>query len=190
MNYIKLFFTVVTSTVLVLSYSCKKEKVDPVIPNEEELITSLYLTLIDSIAGDTIVMSFIDLDGDGGNPPTVSGGTLVSNSVYYGQVLLLNETVNPPDNISNEVEDEGEEHQFFYEALSGLELNVDYSDEDSDGNPIGLTIRAISGTESNGELRITLRHEADKFGDGVSDGNIANAGGETDIQVTFDVEIQ
>ena len=30
----------------------------------------------------------------------------------------------------------------------------------------------------------------DKFANGVKQGNIANAGGETDIEITFDVEIQ
>jgi len=39
-------------------------------------------------------------------------------------------------------------------------------------------------------VTITLRHEPAKDATGVSDGDITNAGGETDISVNFPVEIQ
>ena len=34
-------------------------------------------------------------------------------------------------------------------------------------------------------MTVILRHEPNKAGAGVSDGDITNAGGETDIEVTF-----
>jgi len=37
---------------------------------------------------------------------------------------------------------------------------------------------------------VTLRHQPDKGAIGVSDGDITNAGGETDIEVLFDVIIE
>ena len=42
----------------------------------------------------------------------------------------------------------------------------------------------------SGTITVTLRHEPNKDAAGVSSGDIANAGGETDIEVTFNVEIQ
>jgi len=40
-----------------------------------------------------------------------------------------------------------------------------------------------------GGLRITLRHEPNKTAAGVQNGDITNAGGETDIEVTFTFEV-
>ncbi|MFT5072516.1 MAG: hypothetical protein ACI8V8_002491, partial [Chitinophagales bacterium] len=84
--------------------SCEK---DPVIPNEEELITTLNFELIPIGGGATVSFTFQDLDGDGGDAPIISGGILSANESYVGTLVLLNETENPADNISLEVEEEG-----------------------------------------------------------------------------------
>jgi len=42
----------------------------------------------------------------------------------------------------------------------------------------------------SGTITVILRHEPDKGASGVNDGDITNAGGETDIEVTFDVTVQ
>ena len=162
---------------------------DPIIPNEEEVITTLHYTLISYNGGDTIVFTFQDLDGDGGNPPIVLEGTLDSNTSYSGTILLLNEIENPAEDITTEVADEAEDHQFFYQtALS--DLNITYNDMDINGDPIGISTQINTNGPGMGTLVITLRHEPNKGGSGVSDGDISNAGGETDIEVTFNVEIQ
>ena len=41
----------------------------------------------------------------------------------------------------------------------------------------------------NGTITVILRHEPDKDASGVSNGDITNAGGETDIEVVFNVEV-
>ena len=69
-------------------------------------------------------------------------------------------------------------------------MNYMYEDEDGDGNPIGLETTMITGDPSTGTLTVILRHEPDKNADGVSDGDITNAGGETDIEVDFPVVIK
>jgi hypothetical protein len=102
---------------------------------------------------------------------------------------MLNETVTPPENITEEVEEEGEEHQFFFQ-VSTAELDITYDDQDANGLPIGIDTNAITAGAGTGSLIITLRHEPNKTADGVSDGQIANAGGETDIEVTFEVVIE
>ena len=171
----------------IISTSCKKEE-DPQIPNEEEVITTLIYTLISHDMSDTVVMRFQDLDGDGGNNPIIMGGTLMANTMYHGELELLNEVEG--EDITQEIKDEAEEHQFFFQVKDGLDAMVTYDDMDMDGNPIGLMSNLDSKTVSAGKLTITLRHEPAKDAPGVSDGNIANAGGETDIEVTFDVDIQ
>ena len=180
--YISLFFL---SIILV---NCDKS--DPVIPNEEELITTLIYTLTPPGGGAAEVLTFRDLDGDGGNPPTITGGTLNSGIEYIGTLTLLNEAEPPVEDITEEIAEENTSHQFFFNVTNGLELEVAYGDTDDLGNPLGLSTITSAGKVSSGNLVITLRHEPDKFAEGVFDGDITNAGGNTDIQVTFPVEIQ
>lgn len=172
--------------VLLLS-SCDKE--DPVIPNEEELITTLTYTLTPAGGGAPVILSFVDLDGDGGNAPTLSSDAFAANQTYSGVLVLQNESISPVDNITLEIEEEAEEHQFFFQStVTGL--SIAYNDQDGNGNPIGLSSTLTTGAAGTGTLTIVLRHEPDKAASGVAGGDIVNAGGETDIQVTFDIDVQ
>ena len=55
-----------------------------------------------------------DLDGDGANPPIVSTDTLAANTSYDGMIELLNESTSPAEDVTSEVQAEGEDHQFFF----------------------------------------------------------------------------
>jgi hypothetical protein len=168
--------------------SCNDDD-DPVIPNEEEVITTLRYTLNPNGGGETVVFSFVDLDGDGGMEPTIQGGTLLADQSYMGSLELLNQSESPEEDITEEIEEEDLEHQFFFETdIAGL--SISYADMDSEGNPLGLATTIQTGSAGSGELTVILRHEPNKSGQGVSDGDITNAGGETDIEVTFSVEVQ
>ena len=173
--------------------SCEKDEPDdPIIPNEKEVITTLNYTLTPE-SGTPIILSFRDLDGDGGNEPIISDGTLASGMSYIGSMELLNELEDPAEDITLEVAEEELEHQFFYETSFPTELsdvNIAYNDLDEEGNPIGLSTVLTTGEMGSGTITVTLRHEPNKDAAGVSSGDIANAGGETDIEVTFNVEIQ
>jgi len=176
--------------VLALS-SCEKdpEPDDPVIPNEEEVITTLNFTLTPDGGGDAIVFSSYDEDGEGGSDAVITNATLAANTVYLASIELLNETEDPAENITEEIEEEDEEHQFFFTTdVDGM--IVSYTDADENDNPIGLSTTVSSGAAATGELTIILKHEPDKFADGVSDGDMTNAGGETDIEITFTVTVE
>ncbi|MGB0390469.1 MAG: type 1 periplasmic binding fold superfamily protein [Salibacteraceae bacterium] len=175
---------------IILPFSCKKdEPSDPVIPNEEELITTLNYTLTPISGSNPVVLSFKDLDGDGGNAPIISNGILDTNTSYIGTIELLNELENPVENITEEVEEESKDHQFFYQSTLS-QLVISYTDSDENSNPIGITTQLITKGASSGNITITLKHEPDKSASGVSSGDITNAGGETDIEVTFKVDVQ
>jgi hypothetical protein len=168
--------------------SCEKEVNDPIIPNEEELITTLIYELQDADGGDLLTFYFQDLDGDGGNEPIITADTLQANTQYFGQIRLLNEIQTPVEDIGEEVLEEGIEHQFFFISSSDSVM-VSYDDSDLNGNPIGL--QSTLETKGIAELTLTviLRHEPNKSATGVSDGIIDQAGGETDIQVDFPVYV-
>ena len=74
--------------------SCKKDDpVTPVIPNEQEVITTLNYTLTNAFdSTDVVTLTFVDLDGDGGTAPTITGGSLNANKTYNGTMELLDET--------------------------------------------------------------------------------------------------
>lgn len=166
--------------------SCDKD--DPEIPVEEELITTVNFTL-SPVDGISVVMTFVDLDGDGAGEAVISGGTLAANQIYSGSIELLNEAESPSEDVTEEIAEEDEEHQFFFSTtVSGLE--VTYADQDEDGNPIGLSTSVTTGTAGTGNLTITLRHEPVKDASGVAGGDITNAQGETDIEVTFPIVVQ
>jgi len=169
--------------------SCDKD--DPIIPNEEELITTVRYTLTPDppIDANEVVLSFTDIDGDGDLAPTITGGSLLANTTYSGSLQLLNEAESPAEDITEEIEEEDDEHQFFFETtVSGL--SVAYADQDDDGNPIGLATTIATGGAATGTLTVTLLHEPVKDAEGVSGGNSANAQGEIDVEVTFPVTVQ
>lgn len=175
-------------SLLLLFTACEDD--EPVLENEEEVITTATLTLFPVGGTDTMVLSFEDLDGDGGQAPIISGATLSANTEYTGVLSLFNASVDPPENIGIEVQEEGEEHQIFYLSEGGLEATVAYTDEDDKGRPIGLETTLTTGAASTGTLRVILRHEPSKDASGVEGGDISNAGGETDIEVDFPVTVQ
>lgn len=167
--------------------SCDPDDPDHI--HEEELITTITYTLTPQGAGNVVQLKFQDLDGDGGNAPVYMTETLAANTVYSGSITLSNESETPSEDITEEVEEEAAEHQFFFQTDIS-DLSVTYLDVDADGNPVGLETTLTTGDATNGQLTIILRHEPDKDGENVSQGDITNAGGETDINVTFDVTIQ
>lgn len=167
---------------------CNDDDPDPI--NEEELITSVTLTLTPTTGGAPLFLTFKDLDGPGGVTPLIGGDTLAAGTSYTGFLNLFNDTETPAENIGQEVEEEAEEHQFFFIISPGLELEYSYADQDANGKPLGLKTNWITSGPSSGTLKIILRHEPDKNAAGVADGNIANAGGETDIEIEWPIVIQ
>lgn len=167
-----------------ITISCDNDDDNPVAVNEEEVITTMNITL--TAAGNTVTLSSRDLDGDGPNVPEISvSGNLMANQVYAGTIVLLNETESPTEDKTLEIAEEDEEHQFFFN-VSGALTGFDYDDEDGNGNPVGLSFILNTGAAGNGTLQVTLRHEPKK----PNDGTLADAGGETDIAQSFNVVVE
>ena len=172
---------------LALFTACDDE--EPIIDDPEEVITTLTYTLTPQGGGDVVTLNWEDLDGDGGNAPTITGGTLAANTTYTGAITLLNASKTPAENITEEIEEEDDEHQFFFNStVDGL--TVAYDDADDDGNPVGLQTEVTTGDAASGDLTVILLHEPAKDAEGVADGDIDNADGDSDIEVTFPVTVQ
>ncbi len=173
--------------------SCKKPKDDdPITPppvNEEEVINRITLHFHSSHDAEHKHFEFHDADGDGGLAPVITADTLSHDSVYNVELELYNTTVSPADNVTEEIEDEHNVHQFFFQ-VSGANAAVAYADTDDNGLPVGLQTVWTIGAASDGTLTVTLRHDPDKTAPGVSGGDITNAGGETDLEVSFPLVIE
>lgn len=184
----KFVFLASISILAVLFNSCVEPE-DPVVTDEEEVITGLYFFLYPDGGGGPLRFKFDDPDGDGGEPPTIQNKTLERNTNYSGVIKLWNGSVDPPEEVTPEVRAENSSHQVFYQTdVEGL--TIGYTDQDADGKPVGLNTRVSTKEKAAGTLTVVLRHEPNKGAEGVSSGNIENAGGETDIEVTFDVNVK
>lgn len=173
--------------VAVLLFSqCNTE--DPEPENEEELITTLEMTFSPIGGGNDVVFSVFDADGDGPIEPEYTNGTLLANTDYNVSIEVRNDEEN--EDITAEIIKEDEEHQFFFQKSNGLNIEFAYDDADGNGNPIGLATVFSTGDASAGSLVVILRHEPDKSATGAANGDPSNAGGETDIEATFDVTIE
>lgn len=178
--------TIALSLSFITLFSCNNDDTTPV--NEEEVITTVTTTLIGG--GQTITLKSKDIDGDGPNAPVVTvSGNLKPNTTYTGSTTFLNELKSPADNITTEVLEEGTDHQIFYQAPSTLGT-IAYSDLDANGKPIGIQFTLVTATATTTNLIVTLRHLPNKSATGVATGNISNAGGSTDAEVTFPIVVQ
>lgn len=172
---------------------------DPKPTNEEELITTVRVTLVPQADGETVTLEFFDEDGDGSiepvytyNPSTGEGsvGVLAANTVYDATIQFLNETENPAENISEEIEEEADEHLVcFSESLTGL--TITYADTEADyltggsSRVVGLSsLWSTSSSTGQGTVTLTLRHQP-----GTKTGECPGSG-DTDVEVTFNVSIQ
>jgi hypothetical protein len=164
------------------AFSCSKDEVPEEI-NEEELITTVEVAL--SSAEGNVNMVYRDLDADGPQTPTINvSGPLKSGVRYVGTITFLNESESPAEDVTEEVEDESDEHQVFFVA-NGFSLNLEYLNNDGNGQPLGTEF-AITPTTGSGTLTVILRHLPTK----PNNGNPDTAGGETDVLVTFSVNVQ
>lgn len=164
---------------------CSDDDSAPEVINDEELITTVILTLTPD-SGDQVVLTTVDLDGDGPDEPvTTVVGNFSENTIYDGTVAFLDESGEEVEDITQEVIEEADEHQVFYTISEGLNIQTNYEDQDSQGNPLGVQITLSTGAASEGSLTVTLRHEPVKPNDGLE-----SAGGETDIATSFDVTIE
>jgi hypothetical protein len=165
--------------------ACKKEdpETPPLPTNEEELITTFKITFTDpNGVNPTYEAVFRDIDGTGGNQPTVFDTIrLKPNSTYNASIQFLNESVNPTDTITNEILEEAGDHLVCFN-ISGANVSVQRTDSDGVFE-IGLLSTWTTLTNSSGNVTISLKHQP-----GIKNGNCDL--GDTDIELNFVTKIE
>jgi hypothetical protein len=174
---------------------CKDD--DPEPENIPELITKVILRFTPA-GGTPVVVTATDPDGEGSQNLQIDGPiNLTTGTTYTLSVELINGLYNEGEDgydITEEVREEGDEHQLFFSWTDGAFSSptgagnigapglVNYDDEDADGRPIGLTTTwATSATTRNQQtFRVLLKHQPD-----IKSNASSSIDGETDLDITF-----
>lgn len=162
--------------------SCSKDDVEP---NEEELITTLKVSLLAAGSTTPEVFTFKDIDGPAGNPPAQFDSIVIdANKSYTATLQFLNESVSPAEDITVEIAAEADDHQVYF-TPAGVFITPSNLNLDSKGLPLGITSTWQTGAAAKGSLTITLKHKpgSKASGDPVSKG-------ETDVEVAFGVRLK
>lgn len=160
---------------------------DPEVVNEEEVITNVTLTLKKSSTDPApFIVSWndVNLNSIVDEGEITSSGVLLEDETYAATIGLMNKTVD----VTEEIEEEAEDHIFCFE-VADVDIGISGFDTDSNGQRVGLTSTWTTGDVSSGTVNIKLRHQPGfKTGDCPLPGDPAP--GETDIDITFDLEIE
>lgn len=190
---------IAVSTVAFLS-SCDDD--DPKKEDTPELITKATLTFTPAGGGGSVTATATDPDGEGVQDIAIDGPiNLVANKTYTLSVSLINELANPGEaeyNITEEVKEEGDEHMFFFSWTNNVFSDpagngnidtraddVNYNDDDNNGQPLGLTTSWTTAATSSGKFRILLKHQPD-----LKSATSTAATGETDLDIEFTINVQ
>lgn len=180
--------------------SCSKD--DPKPENIKEAITKATFKFTPAAGGASVTVTATDPDGDGPLPRTLSGPiNLVKNVSYTLSITLINELAKPTDpeyNVTEEVEEEADEHMFFFAWTNNTFSNptgngnvdnrsdaVNYVDTDTKGLPLGLeTSWTTINASGNGTFRVILKHQPD-----LKSATTTSNDGESDLDVMFSLTV-
>jgi hypothetical protein len=195
-----LLSTLFMSSLFLIS-GCDNEDPDP--ENVPELITKVNLKFTPSAGGSVVTVTATDPDGEGVQDIKVDGPINLLKGVQYTlSVELLNGLYKPGEegyDITEEVEEEGDEHQLFYSFSDGVFSSpsgtgnikdnassvvgtINYLDTDSNGRPLGLSTSWTTANlaASGKSFRVVLKHQPD-----VKSNTSTSMDGQTDLDITF-----
>lgn len=179
-KYLHIFF--LAAVVVGLSTACKKDTPEV---NEEELITTVELKFTEVGTTNVSTFKFRDPDGEGGAPPVQFDNIILAPNKAYNMALTLSdESKTPAEDITQEVREEGGDHQFYF-VPSAVNVTVSNLDTDAGGLPLGLSSRWTTTTVSTGTVKVVLKHKP-----GIKAAADPISIGDTDIELDFVTKVQ
>lgn len=176
------FLFIILSTLLT---SCSKDNHES---HDEELITTLQLHFAPVNGGQTLSYAFRDADGPGGNLPILDDIVLDANSSYHLTIEVLNESVSPAINITNEISSEATSHRFYY--IPSQNMNINNLNTDANDVPVGLTADVETLQPYSGTFRVVLRHYPGIPPNKEMNDPLESSKSVSDIDVTFSLILQ
>lgn len=206
MKLIRIYSPIFLLAALLATTSCNKDDelivVPPAEENNPEVLTDIKLLFTNSSdANDVVEARAQDADGIGVEELEVLDPiNLDTSKTYILAMELFNNLKSPGEDIGEEIEEEDDEHQFFFSFNNDAfadpmgDGNIDnpadslrYNDMDDDGNPVGLsTTWTTSSTQlSGGKFKVRLQHQP-----GVKTATSGSNDGDTDFELEFVLNIQ
>jgi len=204
MNRISRILALLIAPCVILLSSCKDD--DPVKEDIPELITkaTLIFTPTAGTGASVVKVTAADPDGEGPQSIAINGEIKLTKGITYTlTVEMLNELAEPASdeyNISKEVLDEGDEHQFYFAWTGNVFSNpagdgnidnrndsVNYKDKDVNDLPVGLTTEwtaASTSITNTNTFHIVLKHQPE-----LKSATSTFDDGETDLDLTFPVSV-
>ena len=161
--------------------------------HDHEVITTVTLRITDA-AGSEQTATWTDPEDDG--DPVIDTISLVSGERYTVSVALWNEMENPAEEVTQEIADEADEHQVFFDG--GDLIAHSYDDADGNGYPLGLANSLEALVTGEGILVVGLQHLPDEDGAAIKTGDLedvwlsegeAGLPGEWDTLVGFPLSV-
>ena len=184
--------------VSVVGFSSCEDDEAPEAENEEEVIDLVSLTFTPQGGGAAITAKATDPDGEGVADFEFEDITLKVDETYTLSITL--ENTEEGEDITEEVEEEGAEHMFFFGFTNDLFADptgngnidnrqdpVNYNDTDEGGLPVGLSTSWTTGStaSANGSFRVILKHQPD-----IKTASSGSGDGESDIDLTWNISIE
>jgi hypothetical protein len=177
-----------------------------------EIISRVQLTFTPDDGGDPVVAAFEDPDGDGGTSGTFDEIELQVGTTYTLTIALINTLADPPEDITEEVEDEAEEHLFiiYGDAVSGpgstegtlvthtyADVESDYGNNDvGDDLPLGIVNTITANETGDGHFAVMLRHLPELNDSPQKEAGLpedfasgASLPGDVDVDLEFDLHV-
>ena len=160
--------------------SCKNEST----PTTSEHITTLRVVAQNLTTNVTDTFTYVNYNQTKSSPPSlVDTLRLQANSSYAIQVVVLNETLSPAQNMTDTIEARGDNHLMIYNIDPTALFSLRIQDKDSKGLPIGLMSTWTTTNATNGWLRmILLQQPGNKNG--------TQTPGITDFEADFPVVVK
>ena len=197
-NIFKLNYLLYAVLTLFIFTACEEDEAAPEEENEVEVFTDVKLVFTPSGGGAAVEAAAQDPDGAGVQELQVLGSIdLAANTSYTLTMVIENCLESPCELMNEEIEEEDEEHQFFFAFTNDAFTspvgngNIDsasdplnYNDTDGNGNAIGLNTSWTTGSASSGTFTVQLQHQPD-----VKTATSGATDGDTDFALTFNLSI-
>jgi len=197
-NIFKLNYLLYAVLTLFIFTACEEDEAAPEEENEVEVFTDVKLVFTPTGGGAAVEAAAQDPDGAGVQELQVLGAiNLAANTSYTLTMVIENCLESPCELMNEEIEEEDEEHQFFFSFTNDAFTspagngNIDtasdplnYNDADGNGNSIGLNTSWTTGSASSGTFTVQLQHQPD-----VKTATSGATDGDTDFALTFNLNI-
>lgn len=162
------FLTFVLALSAVIYNGCKKDNPEaPPVETEHPPATTvtMYLIRLDGSGNettDTTSATVRDTSVVPGKPANEDTLMLQAGSSYKGTFKLIDESVNPPDNLTQSIIDEQDAHLYVFTISAGLTGKLTVTDLNKDHNGLDFgqifKVNVNAGASGSGAIHVFLQH--------------------------------